>query len=104
MSKMNLQKARRPCRQTNPQYLIRLSLPEADWDDAWEVCRGIEQCGGQRSSSGFAFCSAAERAEALELLQERFGARYFEALDVGSEPVSLTVLVATIQQLVHRTA
>lgn len=79
---------------TNPQYLIRLSLPKADWDDAWEVCRGIEQCGGHRSSVGFAFCSPAERAEALEILRERFGRRYFEPLDVQSEAEAVRILVA----------
>lgn len=90
-------KRRTPLRtlaRTNPQYLIRLSLPKADWDDAWEVCRGIEQCGGHRSCVGFAFCSAAERAEALEILRERFGGRYFEPLDVRSEAEAVRVLVA----------
>lgn len=77
-----------------PRYLLRLTLPKADWDDAWEVCRGIEQCGGHRSRFGFAFCSAAERAAALEILQERFGAQYFESLDIRSDAEAVRILVA----------
>jgi hypothetical protein len=65
-----------------PRYLIRLNLPEADWDDAWELCRGIERCGGHRTDEGFAFCSADERSLALEILQERFGRDYLEARDI----------------------
>jgi CheY-like chemotaxis protein len=77
------------------KYLIRLSLPEADWEDAWELCRGIERCGGHRSKYGFAFCSADERAEALQILEERFGERYFEPLDVLSDNEAVRILVAT---------
>lgn len=77
-----------------PRYLLRLTLPKADWDDAWEVCRGIERCGGHRSNFGFAFCSASERAEALEILREQFGAEYFECLDVRSEAEAVRILLA----------
>jgi CheY-like chemotaxis protein len=77
-----------------PRYLLRLTLPQADWDDAWEVCRGIERCGGHRSNFGFAFCSASERAEALEILREQFGAEYFECLDVHSEAEAVRILLA----------
>jgi hypothetical protein len=71
----------RRSRRVEPKYLIRLTLPEADWDDAWELCRGIEQCGGHRTEEGFWFCSAEERTLALEILQDRFGREYFVLCD-----------------------
>jgi CheY-like chemotaxis protein len=95
MPTTNLRNTTRASDRPNPRYLLRLTLPKADWDDAWEVCRSIEQCGGHRSSFGFAFCSAGERAEALEILRERFGARYFESLDVQSEAEAVRILVAS---------
>lgn len=79
-----------------PKYLLRLKLPEADWDDAWELCRGIEQCGGHRTEEGFGFCSAEERTLALEILEDRFGAQCFELCEAPSENenYALRVLVA----------
>jgi hypothetical protein len=68
-----------------PRFLIRLNLPETDWDDAWELCRGIERCGGHRTDEGFAFCGEIERTLALEILQERFGRDYLEAYDATAE-------------------
>ncbi len=82
-----------------PRYLLRLTLPKADWDDAWEVCRGIERCGGHYSSFGFVFCSASERAEALEILREQFGAEYFECLDVHSEAEAVRILLAVSDEV-----
>jgi hypothetical protein len=71
----------RSSRQVEPEFLICLNLPESDWDDAWELCRGIEQCGGHRTEEGFWFCSAEERTLALEILQDRFGRQYFVLCD-----------------------
>jgi len=88
-----LETVRRP-RQVEPKYLIRLTLPEADWDDAWELCRGIEQCGGHRTEEGFWFCSAEERTLALEILQDRFGGQYFESYDAPAENDAVQLLVA----------
>lgn len=98
MLKTKLPNTMRASDRAKPRYLLRLTLPEADWDDAWEVCRSIEQCGGHRYSFGFAFCSAAERAEALQILQERYDARYFELLDVRSEAEAVRILVAVPQE------
>jgi hypothetical protein len=61
----------------NRGFLIRLSIHANDRIDAGQVRRLIEYLGGTSTVEGYSFPSAARRAEAIGLLANRFGSKYF---------------------------
>jgi len=65
----------------NKTFFIRLRRAKGDQADAWELRRAIEYLGGVETRWGFEFPSAARRAVALEVVGDKYGARYFQTED-----------------------
>ena len=71
-----------PPRAKARRYRIRLKIPPAAREDAWEICRvalnygGVEVC-----DCCFAFANEERCLTALEALQFRFGPEYFEPVE-----------------------
>lgn len=63
------------------RYNIRLTIPPAAREDAWDWYRVAIQCGGREIRSGcFTFPDEERWLEALEILRHQFGIAYCEAL------------------------
>ena len=59
------------------EFLISIN----DRIDVREVCRAIEYLGGIPAGNGFTFSNAQRRDEALTLLCDKYGTRYFAAAE-----------------------
>jgi hypothetical protein len=57
------------------------NVHEYDRVDSDHVRRMIEYLGGMATADGYAFPSAPRRAEAIRLLSQRFGSKYFVTAD-----------------------
>ncbi len=66
---------------TSGPLCIELTISVDDRIDVREVCRVIEYLGGVPAGRGFAFSSAQRRDEALTLLCDKYGTRYFAAVE-----------------------
>lgn len=66
------------------RFLVRLEIHEGDRIDAGQVQRLIVYLGGMTTADGYLFPDAARRAEAIGLLADRFGSKYFVLDDVQS--------------------
>lgn len=62
------------------RFLIRPVRSECAKISYRELCHVVECFGGEEAEGGFAFPTATDRAMAVDLLNERFGARYFDVL------------------------
>ena len=63
-------------------YCIRLKVPPAAREDAWEIFRVAVDYGGiEIHDCCFAFPNEEQWITALEVLRFRFGPEYFEAVD-----------------------
>ena len=65
------------------RYRIRLKIPPAAREDAWEICRVALNYGVEVQDCCFAFPNEERWLSALEALRFRFGPEYFEAVDTG---------------------
>jgi hypothetical protein len=71
----------RPASSSTGHYSIRLKIPPAAREDAWDWYRVAIQCGGREIRCGcFAFPDEERWLEALETLRHQFGIAYCETL------------------------
>ena len=72
-------------RSASDPFCIELAISVNDRVDVREVCRAIEYLGGIPAGKEFAFSSAQRRDEALKLLCDKYGTRYFAAVDAEAK-------------------
>ena len=68
-------------RRASGQFCIELTVSVNDRIDVREVCRVIEYLGGIPAGREFAFSSVQRRDEALKVLCDKYGTRYFAAVE-----------------------
>ncbi len=70
------------------RYCIRLKVSLEAREDVWDVCRLAMSCGGVKIREYcFAYADEDQWLAALESLQFRFGAEYFESFDSAANLV-----------------
>ena len=66
-------------------FCIEFSISVNDRIDVREVCRAIEYLGGIPAGNEFTFSNAQRRDEALTLLCDKYGTRYFAAVETETK-------------------
>ena len=61
-------------------FMIRLSAEASGSPLHERICQDVQRLGGQPLEAGYAFATATERAAALDVLGDNYGARYFEPI------------------------
>ena len=61
-------------------FVIRLSADARRCSQFEQICLDVQRLGGQQIANGFDFPNATQRAAALDVLGDKYGARYFEPI------------------------
>ena len=63
-------------------YAIRLTPAGKRCQERQRICKDLQNLGGVDVAGGFVFSSAARRAAAIDVMEDRYGCRYFEMVDL----------------------
>ena len=65
------------------QHVICVSSKVNDHPNSKEIARDLEQLGGVKVPDGYVFADAVQQDVALDIISDKYGARYFEAVKKG---------------------